>query len=140
LTKDSISLILKGYIGRCYCPSTQYSMAEYEDGTFASQPFRDNIHFNNKADSSEVSRNPHSSKLNVRWESISELGILAKTSNGMPCGNVISTYRDNIVVIDFGIFRLLNEYIIPISRIKDYDGKYIYLSVPDETNLQPYVY
>jgi hypothetical protein len=53
---------------------------------------------------------------------------------------VISTYRDNIVVIDFGSFRLLNEYIIPISRIKDYDGKYIYLSVPDETNLQPYVY
>jgi hypothetical protein len=115
-------------------------MAEYEDGTFPSQPFRDKNHFNNKADSSEVSRNPHSSELNVRWESISELGILAKTSNGMPCGNVISTYRDNIVVIDFGSFRLLNEYIIPISRIKDYDGKYIYLSVPDETNLQPYVY
>jgi hypothetical protein len=115
-------------------------MAEYEDGIFASQPFRDKNHFSKKADLSEVSRSHHSSELNVRWESISELGILAKTSNGMPCGNVISTYRDNIVVINFGSYRLLNEYIIPISRIKGYDGKYIYLSVLDESNLQPYVY
>lgn len=119
--------------------STQYSMATYEDGTLASQPLRDENHFQNEH-LSEVDRNSHASDLNVHWESISELGILAKTSDGMPCGNVIGTYRDNIVVVDFGSFRLLNEYVIPISRIKGYDGKYIYLSVPNETNLQPYVY
>lgn len=115
-------------------------MVEYEDGTLVSQPLRDEKHFQNKAPLDEVDRNSHASELNVRWESISELGILAKTSDGMPCGNVICTYKDNVVVIDFGSFRLLNEYIIPISRIKGYDGKYIYLSVPNVTNLQPYVY
>lgn len=115
-------------------------MAEHEDGTLASQPLRDEIRFLNKVNSTEVDRNSHVSELNVSWDSIYELGILAKTSDDMPCGNVICTYKDNIVVIDFGSFRLLNEYIIPISRIKGYDGKYIYLSVPNETNLQPYVY
>lgn len=115
-------------------------MVEYEDGTLVSQPLRDEKHFQNKAPLDEVDTNSHASELNVRWESISELGILAKTSDGMPCGNVICTYKDNVVVIDFGSFRLLNEYIIPISRIKGYDGKYIYLSVPNVTNLQPYVY
>ena len=115
-------------------------MAEYEDETLASQPLKDENHILNKTHLTEVERNPHASDLNVRWELISELGILAKTNDGMPCGNVICTYRDNIVVIDFGSFRLLNEYIIPISRIKEYDGKYIYLSVANETNLQPYVY
>jgi hypothetical protein len=115
-------------------------MAEYEDGTLASQPLRDGDHFLNKAHLTDANSNSHGSELNVSWESISELGILAKTSDGMPCGNVICTYKDNIVVIDFGSFRLLNEYIIPISRIEGYDGKYIYLSVPNETNLKPYMY
>jgi hypothetical protein len=113
-------------------------MAEYEDGTLASQPLRDENPFTNKV--TEVDRHSHVSELNVCWDSISELGILAKTSDGMPCGSVICAYRDNIVVIDFGRFRLLNEYIIPFSRIKGYDGKNLYLSVPNETNLQPYVY
>ena len=110
-------------------------MADHEDGSWVSEPLRDeNPSLINSA------TNSNTSELNVRWESISELGIRAKTGDGTPCGNVICTYRDNIVVIDFGNFRLLNEYIIPISRIKRYDGKYIYLSVPNETNLQPYVY
>lgn len=115
-------------------------MAEYEDETLESQPLRDENHFLNKINLPEVERNSHGSELNVSWETISELGILVKTSDGMACGNVICTYKDNIVVIDFGSFRLHNEYIIPISRIKGYDGKYIYLSVPNETNLRPYVY
>jgi hypothetical protein len=140
LTKDPIFLILKGYIGRCYCSSTQDSMAEHEDGTLASQSLRDENHFQNKLDLTEVDKNSHPSELNVSWESIFELGILAKTSDGMPCGNVICSYKDNIVVIDFGRSRLLNEYLIPISRVKGYDGKYIYLTVPNETNLQLYVY
>lgn len=110
-------------------------MAKQEDGTLASQPLRDENAF-----LIESAINSNTSELNGRWESISELGILAKTGDGTPCGNVICTYKDNIVVIDFGNFRLLNEYIIPISRIKGYDGKYIYLSVSNETNLQPYVY
>lgn len=110
-------------------------MAEHEDGIWASQPLRDENSYLNKE-----AINSNASELNVRWETISELGILAKTGDGMSCGNVICTYKDNIVVIDFGNFRLLNEYIIPISRIKGYDGKYIYLSVPNETNLQPYVF
>ncbi|MGA7367598.1 MAG: hypothetical protein WBX01_00580 [Nitrososphaeraceae archaeon] len=114
-------------------------MGENEDGTWASRP-RDENHFLNKVHLDDVDRNSNASELSVSWESISELGILAKTSDGMPCGNVICTYKDNIVVIDFGSFRLLNEYIIPISRVKGYDGKYIYLSVSNETNLQPYVY
>lgn len=140
LTKDSIFLILKGYIARCQCASTKYSMAKHEDGTLASQPLQDEKLFVSKEDITEVDRNSYASHTKVVWESISELGILAMTSDGIPCGNVICKYKDNIVVIDFGRFRLLNEYIIPISRIKGYDGKYIYLSVSNETNLQPYVY
>jgi hypothetical protein len=115
-------------------------MDEHEDGTLASQPLRDENHLLNKLGLTEVDRNFHAYELNMSWDSISELRILAKTSDGMPCGNVVCRYKDNIVVIDFGSFRLLNEYLIPISRIKGYDGKYIYLSVPNETNLQPYVY
>jgi hypothetical protein len=76
----------------------------------------------------------------VSWDTICELGIPAKTGDGMSCGNVICTYKDNIIVIHFGKFKLLNEYMIPISRIKRYDGRFIYLSVPDETTLQPYMY
>jgi hypothetical protein len=115
-------------------------MAKNEDGTLASHPLRDENHFPDKEDIDEVDRNSYPSDFKVSWDSISELGILAKTGDGMSCGKVICTYKDNIVVIDFGSFRLLNEYIIPISRIKGYDGKYIYLSVPNETNLMPYVY
>jgi len=118
--------------------STQNSMAKNEDGTLASHPLRDENHFPDKED--ELDRNSYPSDFKVSWDSISELGILAKTGDGMSCGKVICTYKDNIVVMDFGSFRLLNEYIIPISRIKGYDGKYIYLSVPNETNLMPYVY
>ena len=115
-------------------------MAKHEEGTLTSQPLQDEKLFVNKEDITEVDRNSYASHTKVVWESISELGILAMTSDGIPCGNVIFKYKDNIVVIDFGRFRLLNEYIIPISRIKGYDGKYIYLSVSNETNLQPYVY
>ena len=115
-------------------------MAKHEDGTLTSQPLRDEKHSLGKEEITEVDRNSYSPHTKVVWESISELGILAKTSDGIPCGNVICKYKDNIVIIDFGRFRLLNEYIIPISRIKEYDGKYIYLSVSHGTNLQPYVY
>jgi hypothetical protein len=113
-------------------------MAENEDGTLASQPLRDENPFQNKTHLTEAGGISRTLELSASWESISELGILAKTSDGMQCGNVICTYKDNIVIIDFGSFRLLNEYIIPISCIKEYDGKYIYLNVPNETNLQPY--
>jgi len=115
-------------------------MAKKEEGTLASHTLRDENRFPDKEDIDEVDRNSYPSDFKVSWDSISELGILAKTGDGMSCGKVICTYKDNIVVMDFGSFRLLNEYIIPISRIKEYDGKYIYLSVPNETNLMPYVY
>jgi hypothetical protein len=115
-------------------------MAENEDGTLASQPLRDKIHFKIKTHLTDSDRTSSALELSASWESISELGILAKTSDGMLCGNVICAYKDSIVIIDFGSSRLLNEYIIPISCIKEYDGKYIYLTVPNETNLQPYAY
>ncbi len=115
-------------------------MAENEDGTLASQPLQDKNHSQNKTHLTKAGGIPRTSELSASWKSISELGILAKTSDGMQCGNVICTYRDNIVIIEFGRSRLLNEYIIPISCIKEYDGKYIYLNVTNETNLQPYSY
>lgn len=115
-------------------------MDEHEDMTLTSQPLRYKDRNPEDVRSSGISRNFHTCELNLSWDSISELGILAKTSDNMPCGKVISTYKDNIVVMDFGTFGLLNGYMIPISRIKAYDGKYIYLSIPDEANLQPYVY
>jgi len=115
-------------------------MAEHEDRTLPSQPLQDEKLYLNKENMSEIERNSCASRLKVSWESISDLGILAKTNDGMPCGNVICTYKDNIVVIDFGRFRLLNEYVIPISRIKEYDGKFFHLSVSNESDLRPYVY
>lgn len=99
-----------------------------------------NNNIQNRRETSEFGEEASLCDLEVSWDTISELGILVKTGDGTSCGNVISTYKDNIIVIDFGKFRLLNEYIIPISRIKKYDGKYIYLSVPNETTLKLYVY
>jgi hypothetical protein len=115
-------------------------MAENEDRRLAPQPLQDENHFLNKAHLTEVGGISRTFELDPSWESLSELGILAKTSDGIQCGNVICTYKDNIVIIDFGNFRLRNEYIIPISCIKEYDGKCVYLNVPNETNLQPYSY
>ena len=140
LTKDTIFLAFEMYIESRQCQGIQYSMAEYEDRTTASQPLREEYHFRNKEQHIETDRNHIAPDLNVSWDSIAELGLLAKTSDGIPCGNVICKYKDNIVVMDFGSFRLQNEYIIPISRINGYDGKYVYLSVTDETNLEPYSY
>ena len=115
-------------------------MDEHEDTTLTPQPLGNKDRNPGDVRSSGIGRNFHTYELNLSWDSISELGILAKTCDNMPCGKVISTYKDNIIVMDFGIFGLLNGYMIPISRIKAYDGKYIYLSIPDEANLQPYVY
>jgi hypothetical protein len=57
--------------------------------------------------------------------------VLAKTKEGLPCGNVVDEYDDNIVVIDFRSSSS-QEYLVPKSRVEGYDGKYLYLNIQRE--------
>jgi hypothetical protein len=53
---------------------------------------------------------------------------LAKTMEGMLCGNVVAEYNDNIVLIDFDSSNL-REYLVPKSIIERFDGTYFYLTI-----------
>jgi hypothetical protein len=65
------------------------------------------------------------------WSTIYDSKVLAKTKEGIPCGNVVAEYNDNIVLINFGASNS-QEYLIPKSRIERYDGKCLYLTIAHE--------
>jgi hypothetical protein len=65
------------------------------------------------------------------WSTIYDSKVLAKTKEGLPCGNVVDEYDDNIVVIDFRSSSS-QEYLVPKSRVEGYDGKYLYLNIQRE--------
>ena len=47
---------------------------------------------------------PHSAILVDRWSEIYNSKAIAKTNEGILCGNVVAEYNDNIVLIDFAVF------------------------------------
>ena len=63
------------------------------------------------------------------WSRIYESKALVKTKEGILCGNVVSEYNDNIVLIDFAGTHM-REYLVPKSAIERYDGNYLYLTIP----------
>ena len=65
------------------------------------------------------------------WSKIYDSKALAKTKEGMLCGNVVAEYNDNIVLIDFATSNL-QEYLVPKSIIERYDGEYLYLAIPHD--------
>ena len=71
---------------------------------------------------------PHSAILVDRWSEIYNSKALAKTNEGILCGNVVDEYNDNIVLIDFAASNL-QEYLVPKSIIERYDGEYLYLAI-----------
>jgi hypothetical protein len=81
----------------------------------------------NNAGANNVNQNNTFSDDN--WSSIYDSKVLAKTNEGMLCGNVVAEYNDNIVLIDFDSSNL-QEYLVPKSTIERYDGKYLYLTIP----------
>ncbi|HEY7571681.1 MAG TPA: hypothetical protein VH796_09955 [Nitrososphaeraceae archaeon] len=62
------------------------------------------------------------------WSKIYSSKALAKTMEGMLCGNVVAEYNDNIVLIDFDSSNL-QEYLVPKSIIERFDGTYFYLTI-----------
>jgi|GEM_PF-868067 hypothetical protein len=62
------------------------------------------------------------------WSNIYSSKALAKTMEGMLCGNVVAEYNDNIVLIDFDSSNL-REYLVPKSIIERFDGTYFYLTI-----------
>jgi hypothetical protein len=71
------------------------------------------------------------SSLISNWSTIYDSKVLAKTKEGILCGNVVDEYDDNIVVIDFGGSGS-QEYLVPKSRVEGYDDKYLYLNIQRE--------
>ena len=71
------------------------------------------------------------SSLVSNWSTIYDSKILAKTKEGILCGNVVDEYDDNIIVIDFRSSSS-QEYLVPKSRVEGYDGKYLYLNIQRE--------
>lgn len=65
------------------------------------------------------------------WSKIYDSKALAKSKEGMLCGNAVAEYNDKIVLIDFAASNL-QEYLIPKSTIERYDGKYLYLTIPHD--------
>lgn len=85
---------------------------------------------NNKSNNAEANNVNHDNTISDdNWSSIYDSKVLAKTNEGMLCGNVVAEYNDNIVLIDFDSSNL-QEYLVPKSTIERYDGKYLYLTIP----------
>jgi hypothetical protein len=79
----------------------------------------------------EVSDSQVRSRLVSNWSTIYDSKVLAKTKEGIPCGNVVDEYDDNIVLIDFR-GSSSQEYLVPKSSVEGYDGKYLYLNIHHE--------
>ncbi|MFZ0326790.1 MAG: hypothetical protein WBP64_07035 [Nitrososphaeraceae archaeon] len=87
---------------------------------------------NNKSNNAEAYNvNQDNAISDDNWSSIYDSKVLAKTKEGMLCGNVVAEYNDNIVLIDFAASNL-QEYLVPKSTIERYDGKYLYLTIPHD--------
>ena len=63
------------------------------------------------------------------WQEIVQAKKTVKTSDQTVCGNVVAEYQDNIIIIEFEA-KKLNGYMIPKSRVDDYDGINVHLSIP----------
>jgi hypothetical protein len=76
--------------------------------------------------------------LNIDWAALCDSRVVAKTKDGIICGNVVDDYNDGLVLINFGLSSW-HEYLIPKSKVQGYDGKLLHLNIGHEV-LTTYVY
>ncbi len=62
------------------------------------------------------------------WESLTKSQKIVKTKDKRSCGNLMAEYKDNIIIIEGSIKS--HEYMIPKSKVADYNGNEIYLDIP----------
>jgi hypothetical protein len=61
------------------------------------------------------------------WDSLAKSQKIVKTKDGRTCGNLMAEYNDNIIIIE-GVIKS-HEYMVPKSKVIDYDGNEIYLDI-----------
>jgi hypothetical protein len=61
------------------------------------------------------------------WDSLAKSQKIVKTIDERPCGNLLAEYKDNIIIIE-GIIKS-HEYMIPKSKVVEYDVNEIYLDI-----------
>jgi len=62
------------------------------------------------------------------WESLTKSQKIVKTKDERSCGNLMAEYKDNIIIIEGSIKS--HEFMIPKSKVADYNGNEIYLDIP----------
>ena len=62
------------------------------------------------------------------WNQITESKKRVRCSNLRPCGNVITQFNDNIIIIEWATRS--NQYMVPKSKVERDDGTEIHLNIP----------
>ena len=68
-------------------------------------------------------------ELTLDWNEIIRSKKKVKARDKIPCGNVIAEYKDSIIVLD-GEVIVSHEYIIPKSKVDNYNGRELFLDIP----------
>jgi hypothetical protein len=63
------------------------------------------------------------------WNEIVRSKKKVKARDKVPCGNIIAEYKDSIIVLD-GEEIVSHEYMIPKSKVDNYNGTELFLSIP----------
>ena len=63
------------------------------------------------------------------WNEIVRSKKKVKARDKIPCGNIIAEYKDSIIVLD-GEEIVSHEYMIPKSKVDNYNGTELFLSIP----------
>ena len=64
----------------------------------------------------------------IDWDDLAKSQKIVKTKDERTCGNLMTEYKDNIIIIE-GIMKS-HEYMIPKSKVVEYNGNEIYLDIP----------
>jgi hypothetical protein len=65
------------------------------------------------------------------WDELAKSKRLVMTNDKRPCGNLMAEYKDNIIIIEH--IMKPHEYMVPKSKVVDYNGNEIYLDLSYET-------
>ena len=64
----------------------------------------------------------------IDWDDLAKSQKIVKTKDERSCGNLMAEYKDNIIIIEGSIKS--HEFMIPKSKVADYNGNEIYLDIP----------
>lgn len=78
------------------------------------------------------------------FDNIDDWGLIidsrreAATSDQTLCGLVVAEFKDAIVVLNFGRYRI-NKFLVPKSKVDGFDGTLVHLKI-SQTNLFLFCY